>query len=310
MSITKPPRLLDEFRESRRHLFKTVGPLSLIILVAFLLAFYFVEPPPPSELVIAAGPTDGNYFAAASQYAPLFEENGVELSIRQTAGSIENYQLLLDDDSVQLAIVQGGTVPVAVDADRLESLATLYLEPLWVFHRNGLSIEQLSDLQNLRIGVGQTGSGTQVLTEMLLQSNGIRGGTDKTTFVRESTRRSVELLLENKLDVAFFVLSAESAIVRDLLQNDKLQLLSFERNRAYAQRYPFLEDVTLSRGVIDLQRDLPNRDVQLIAPVANLVATPELHGRVHSSAAGSRTQGSRSRRTSDGSRHFAFTRWQ
>ena len=272
-----PPRLLDELRESRRDLVKTCGPAVLLAFAGFLVAFYFVEPPPPRELVIAAGSADGNYYAAAQQYAQLFEENGVKLTIRETAGSVENYELLVNDDSVQLAIVQGGTAPQTPGIERLEALATLYLEPLWVFHRGGLSVVQLSDLQGKRIAVDQAGSGTQVLSEMLLSANGVQDGRGKTTFVRENASRTVGMLERGEVDVAFFVLSAESPIVRDLLRNEQLELLSLSRSQAYARRYPFLKSVVLSRGVIDLQRDLPRSDVHLIAPVANLVATPELH---------------------------------
>lgn len=272
-----PPRLLDELRESRRDLVKTCGPAVLVALAGFLIAFYFVEPPPPRELVIAAGSAHGNYYAAAQQYATLFEDNGVKLTIRETAGSIENYELLAKDESIQLAIVQGGTAPQAPGVERLEALATLYLEPLWVFHQGGLSIVQLSDLQGKRIAVGQAGSGTQVLSEMLLNANGVQDGRGETTFVRENASRTIGMLERGDVDVAFFVLSAESLTVRDLLRNEQLGLLSLNRSEAYAHRYPFLKSVVLSRGVIDLQRDLPRSDVHLIAPVANLVATPELH---------------------------------
>jgi TRAP transporter TAXI family solute receptor len=280
MSSPKPApplRLLDELRQSRRDVFKTGGPALLVALFGFLIAFYFVEPPPPDELVIAAGSADGNYYAAAGKYAELFAENGVKLTIRETAGSVENYELLLNDDSVQLAIVQGGTAPQTSAIEGLESLATLYLEPMWVFFRGGQSIERLGDLLGKRIAVGEGGSGTNVLAEMLLKANGVEDGRGETVFVRQTGNRAIEMLRSGDLDAAFFVLSAESPIVRDLLRDQQLQLLSLERSRAYAQRYPFLESIVLARGVVDLQADLPRRDVTLIAPAANLVATHELH---------------------------------
>jgi TRAP transporter TAXI family solute receptor len=272
-----PLRLLQELRAGRRDLLRAGGPALLVTIVGFLIAFYFVEPPPPSEIVIAAGPSDGNYYAAAEQYARLFEENGVKLTIRETAGTVENYQLLLNDDSVQLAIVQGGTVPPAAQTEQLESLATLYLEPVWVFYRSGPSISQLADLRGQRIAVGAIGSGTNVLTEMLLSANGVEDGREETVFVRETGNDAVAMLRKGDVDAAFFVLSADSPLVVDLLQDEKLELLSFIRSDAYAQRYKFLESVTLARGVVDLQADIPRRDVNLIAPVANLVATRELH---------------------------------
>ncbi|MDP6557125.1 MAG: TAXI family TRAP transporter solute-binding subunit [Pirellulaceae bacterium] len=276
-SPAEPLHLLNELREGRRDLVKTGGPALLATIVGFLIAFYFVEPPPPRELVIATGPADGNYYAAARQYAPLFEKNGIKLTIRETAGTVENYDLLLNDDSVQLAIVQGGTVPEVPQTERLESIATLYLEPVWVFYRSGQSITRLTDLRGKRIAIGADGSGTHVLTEMLLRANGVQDGREETVFVMEKGRRAIGMLHDGDVDVAFFVLSADSPIVLDLLQDEELKLLSFHRSQAYAQRYRFLESVMLAQGVVDLQGDIPRNDVNLIAPVANLVATHKLH---------------------------------
>ena len=272
-----PLRLLHELRKARRDLFKAGGPALLVTIVGFLIAFYFVEPPPPGEIVIAAGPADGNYYAAATQYARLFKENGVKLTIRETAGTVENYELLLNDDAVQLAIVQGGTVPPAAQTEQLESIATLYLEPVWVFYGSGQAISQLADLRGKRIAVGADGSGTKVLTAMLLKTNGVEDGREETVFVMETGKSAIAMLRNGEVDVAFFVLSADSRLVVELLQDENLELLSFLRNDAYAQRYKFLKSVTLAQGVVDLQADIPRRNVQLIAPVANLVATPELH---------------------------------
>ncbi len=278
MSTTaEPPRLLTELRESRRDLFKTAGPALLVAIVGFAIAFYFVEPPPPREVVIAAGPADGNYHAAAQRYARLFAENGVTLKIRSAAGSVENYDLLLTDDSVHLAIVQGGTAPHGAATDQLEAIATLYLEPVWVFFRAGAAVGRLADLQGMRVAVGESGSGSFVLAESLLAANGVRAGREQTVFVQESVQNSVSMLREGSVDAAIFVLSADSPHVAGLLRDESIELMSFDRSRAYAQRYPFLESVTLAEGVVDLERNLPRHDVELIAPAANLIATHELH---------------------------------
>jgi hypothetical protein len=43
------------------------------------------------------------------------------------------------------------------------------------------------------------------------------------------------------------------------------------------RRWPFLSKLTLPRGAIDLVRDIPSRDVTLVAPVASLVARESIH---------------------------------
>jgi len=273
----QPPQLFDELKKSRTDLLKVAGPVVLVTVLAFLIAFYFVEPPPPGQLVIATGPATGNYFAAAQQYSPVFEKSGVQLKVRKTAGSIENYQLLAEDDSVHVAIVQGGTAPAKINGEQFESLCTLYLEPLWIFHRSDAPINSLLDLAGKRIATGEVGSGTQRLAQTLLHANGVQDATGGTVFVQQSQTRSIEMLTAGEVDAAFFVLAAKSPVISRLLGAGQLKLLSLSRAEAYAQRFPFLEHVVLPQGVVDLQRDLPHTDVHLIAPAANLVATPALH---------------------------------
>lgn len=270
-------RLLDEFKSGRREIIKTVGPATAVALLVLLIAFYLVEPPPPRELVIAAGPRDGNYHEVARRYARLFEKNGIKLTIRETAGSVENYDLLLNDDTVHLAIVQGGTAPQTNETSRFESLATLYLEPTWVFYRRGRLVERLANLRGTRIAVGEGGSGTQLLAETLLEANGVQDGSENTVFVKETQSRTVEMLQNGDLDAAFFVLSAKSPIVQELLRDEEIELMSAERSLAYKRLYPFLDSVVLAQGAMDLQSDLPPSDVTLIAPAANLTATHALH---------------------------------
>ena len=271
-----PIRLLDELRQRRRDFVRYLGPGMTVTVVAFLIALYFVEPSPPREIVIATGQTDGQYVAAAMAYAEVFAENGITLTIRETAGSVENIDLLLNDDSVDLAIVQGGA-RADLAPDSLESLASLYFEPLWVFYRADLPVEELSDLAGLTICVGQPGSGSRALTTLLLEENGIEDGSAGTTF--DSSRASVAAaaLRNGDTDVLMFVSSPRADLVRQLLEDDQITLMDFSRQMAYERRFSFLRGVTLEEGVLDLAKNLPSRQTRLIAPAAGLVATTSLH---------------------------------
>lgn len=281
-----PPSLFAEWNERRRDFFKLFGPAILVTLIGFAIALYFVEPPPPGELVIATGSREGNYYAAATKYAEVFAENGVTLRIRETEGSVHNYQLLLNDPAIHLAIVQGGAAPKDESLEQLESLASLYLEPVWVFHQRGFPLESLGQLQGARVAIGADGSGTQLLARELLAANGVTeepaeaagaGAAGATRFITSDNQQTIELLKRGEVDAGFLVLSANSPLVETLLREPQLELMSFSRAAAYSRRYPYLQHVTLEQGVIDLQENLPAEPVQLIAPVANLVVTRELH---------------------------------
>ena len=71
---------------------------------------------------------------------------------------MENLKLLQEEE-VSLAIVQGGTSSMS-DQVELSSLASLYLEPVWLFYREEFgAIDKLSDLKGKRVGIGSPGSG-------------------------------------------------------------------------------------------------------------------------------------------------------
>ena len=269
---------LQETRKSLRSLWLRLwGGGCVIVIIGFVAAWFFVKPAPPRKIVIAAGPRDGHYFAFAKQYADVLAESGIELELRETAGSLENYRLMRSDPDVQLAIVQGGTAPHEVRvSDDIEALASLYLEPVWVFYRNDSPHRDLRALRGQRIAVGRKGSGTQLLAEALLKENGVDSEA-KTQLIQMGGRDAVERLLEKKLDAVILVTSPRSILVHRMLRTDGIRLLDFERHAGYQRRHPFLKGVILRRGVVDMARDLPRRDVHLIAPVANLVARDDFH---------------------------------
>jgi len=270
--------LLDEFRQRRRDLFRMVGPGVIVTMAAFAIAFYFVEPPPPKIIVIATGGTGGRYHAFAKLYAEAFARHDITLELRETAGSVENFDLLLHDDTVSLAIVQGGTAPPDAHAsDSIEAIASLYFEPLWVFHRADLEIENLGDLKGRRIALGATSSGSCLLATQMLDMNGVVDGRDGTEFLKKSGLQAASSLAADGIDAAMFVLGPESPVLRQLLEDPDLVLMDFARQQAYSRRFPFLKGVVLEEGVVDFEKNLPRQRVRLIAPAANLVTTSAMH---------------------------------
>ena len=62
-----------------------------------------------------------------------------------------------------------------------------------------------------------------------------------------------------------------------LLREPGIALFEFEQAEAYSRRFRFLGPVVLPRGVADLVKDIPPRDVRLIAPTTMLVARESTH---------------------------------
>ncbi|MEO1088841.1 MAG: C4-dicarboxylate ABC transporter substrate-binding protein, partial [Acidobacteriota bacterium] len=88
---------------------------------------------------------------------------------------------------------------------------------------------------------------------------------------------AAEALEAGEVDAAFFVASASAAYVERLLAAEGVEVMSLRRSRAYRVRHPFLSPVVLGEGVVDLDENLPARDVQMVAAAATLVAKRDLH---------------------------------
>ena len=259
-------------RNPLRHQFAIYGPAALLVLFAFVLAYQFIKPAPPDRVVMATGSPDGAYHAFARRYAAHLAREGIELELRNTAGSLENLRLLQAGE-VSLALVQGGVSSDAGD-DELTSLGSLYYEPLWVFHRRELGLERLSDLEDRRIAVGPAGSGTRALATRLLEDNGVE---PSDRWLPVGGQSAVDALRQGEVDAVFMVISAQSALVRQLLADPAIALFDFTRAEAYTRRHRFLNSLELPMGVMDLGKNLPERRVRLLAPTANLVSHADLH---------------------------------
>lgn len=254
------------------------GPAVLLVVAATAAWPLLIGPSCPDRIVIATGRSDGAYHAFAAQYRTILARDGVTLELRETAGSVENLELLENDDDVSLAFIQGG-VGREERHDGVESLASVYLEPVWVFTSGDEPVTMLSDLAGRRIAVGAAGSGTRAVALELLRDNGVDVSSVETggTTLPLSGRDAADALLAERVDAAFFVISPEAPLVRELLEAESIRLMDFVRADAYEQRYPYLTTARISRGLIDLDRDLPRSDVVVIAPTANLAARDDLH---------------------------------
>jgi len=280
MSPTPESLFSEHLRETRRQLralwLKVWGGGFVVVLLGFCLAWFFIQPAPPRDIYMAVGATEGAYFQFANAYADELAKQGINLHLQTTNGSLLNYELLQKPNKIDLAIVQGGTAAANRLSDpNIESLASLYLEPVWVFYRNDEAYVDLRSLRGKKIAIGRFGSGTTALTTLILKENGITSSSAE--FLPIGGREAIHQLTEGSIDAAFFVTSPSAEAVQSLSKIPDLRLLNFDRHEAYSRRHPFLSSVTLEEGVVDLENNYPKSKVHLIAPAANLVANKQLH---------------------------------
>jgi TRAP-type uncharacterized transport system substrate-binding protein len=271
------PKILKFTQFAIRDFFVTVGPpLALIIFLCYL-AYRLVDPTPPSHVTISTGQENSAYDELGKKYAKRLARYGIEATLKPSLGSQENLERLKDPKSgIDIAFVQSGSTRES-EAIRngLVSLGSLFTEPVWLFLREPLKVNQLTQLKGLKINVGPEGTGVPSLFGKLLSVNGMEPSDLKLSLL-ENTPATVELL-EGRIDGLVFSSAPDAPLIQMLLQTPGIKLFDFVQSEAYTRRFPFLSHVVLPRGIVDLGRDLPPRDYHLIAPTATLVAREDLH---------------------------------
>jgi TRAP-type uncharacterized transport system substrate-binding protein len=114
---------------SRWQLLKGLTAIGVAFGIVSLALVYFI-PAPPSKVVMATAFKGASFDYYGRQYREVFARSNVELELRETAGAVENIELLQDPKAdVQIAFVTGGISDVK-RAPQVVSLGTVYTQPL------------------------------------------------------------------------------------------------------------------------------------------------------------------------------------
>ncbi len=262
---------------SLRDLLTTFGPPLVLLIALAWLAYRIIDPFPPKVVTISTGQENSAYELLAKRYATVLARQGITVRLQRSEGSFENLQRLQDPESgTDVAFVQSGSTTLqSSERYDLVSLGSLFVEPIWLFYRAGVKIDGIPDLRGKRINVGSRGTGVPQMVEKLLDANGVQIRQVKLSELDNTP--ATMALLAGTIDGMVFSSSPEAPLIQMLLQTPGIRLLNFSQADAYARRFPFLSHVSLPHGIVDLGRNIPSRDYQLIAPTATLVARDDLH---------------------------------
>jgi TRAP transporter TAXI family solute receptor len=253
--------------------------VGVVIAAVTVIAIYLViHTLPPRFIVMATGAQGGAYNEVGKAYQEILGRAGVEVRLVNTAGSFENLAKLRDPASgVSVGLLQGG-VTNEQEAPELESLGTLFYEPLWLFVRSELRGAGLEALRGKKVSIGPEGSGTRALALELLKRNGLDQQIGE--LLALSTQDSSDKLLAGEIDAAVMLVSFDSPVVRRLIADERVEPASFPNTDAYVALYPYLSKVIVPAGVGDLKKNRPSTDVALFAPKASLVVRKDLNSAI------------------------------
>src|SRR2546425_1512336 len=245
-----------------------------IIVGPLYVTYRLVDPLPPRHLAIAAGMAGSGYDNFARQYARILARHGVELEIRNSAGAVENLDLLRDPASgVQAALTTFGITRPA-DADILYSLGGIFDAAIFIFYRNAEPITVFAQFRGKRLSIGVPGSALRsLMLEVLKSTDGLDASTHRLDL---DYTQSIDALIAGDIDAAI-VPELDGSPLQRALGAPGIRLMSVAQAEAIAKRVPGLKHVVLWRGLIDLSRDIPNSDVDLLASRNRLLVRKDLH---------------------------------
>ena len=255
----------------RVWLYFTIPILVIILLGA---SVFVVETLPPRTIVMATGAEGGANHEMGIRYREILLQAGVKLQLLPTAGSLENLALLRNSQSgVSVAFIQGGTTSKKESSD-LETLGTVFYEPLWLFYRSEIG-EGMQALRGRRLSIGPEGSGGRALALDLVKRTKVDSIIGE--LLGFTPQLAAEKLIAGDIDAAFIVTAWDSPVVQHLITAKGIELASFLRADAYTALYPFLNKLVLPAGVVDFLMNRPPADVVLLAPKASLAVRANLH---------------------------------
>ena len=189
--------------ENRAVLWKPlviVIPLAAIVLAVLYITYRLIDPLPPRHLAIAAGMPGSGYDNFARQYARILARHGVALEIRNTAGAVEDLDLLRDPASgVQAALTTFGFTQPS-DADTLYSLGGIFDAAIFIFYRNAEPITLFSQFRGKRLSIGMPGT---ALRSLMLQVLKATDALDASTHLLDlDYTQAIDALIAGEIDVA------------------------------------------------------------------------------------------------------------
>lgn len=281
---------------SIRDLLTSFGPFIALGLLLLGAAYWWLNPNPPKTVTLATGPAQSAYDELGKKYVAYLKSNGITVKTVQTEGSSANLKLLRDG-LVDIGFVQGGTNELTeTDQDNLETLGSLFMEPIWLFYREESAaklmgapatqgkktnpavtptLSAITQLPGWRLNVGTEGSGVPRLMTKLLDSNRVELKDIKLSTLDQTP--ATMALLGGEIDALVFASAPESLMVQMLLQTPGIKLMDLQQSEAYSRRFNFLSPAVLPRGVVDLALDTPKQDVRLVGPTASLITRNTTH---------------------------------
>ena len=246
---------------------------AIAILLTGLAAY--LTPMPPKSITIATGPATGSWYEIANRYKKIIEAKGIHVNILpmdQTAGVVASLE---DADSqADVGFLMNPVEPGA--GDNIRSLGAIEYQPLFVLQRIAPGeTASIGRLRGSKIALPPLDSATVTTAVPILQALGVTA--ENAWFSFAPFGDQVRRLLSGEVDALVVMLRADNAVIKALALHEDIAIVPFPQATAVSQQFQQLTQVVLPAGIYDLARQVPPRDVPLVAATSFVVVKESIH---------------------------------
>lgn len=227
-----------------------------IFLLAGIYFYHKLSPTPPEQVIIKTASLGGVYHQIGRDgLKPYLEAAGVsEVIVEPTNGSLENLEFL-EKGEADLVFFQSGTTGKSKHTRVVSALFTEYT--LFIVPRNS-KIRSVKDLRGKRVDVGAPSSGSEFITHLIMEHNGLAYGDIKPRYL--TFPEMVEAFNNNRIDAAFATEGLHSKSIRELLLSGRYKLLPIAGVPAMQEFNLAIEPAVLPAGVFG-HNTIPSKDL-------------------------------------------------
>jgi len=248
---------------------RILAAVACVIAIAWIALWYFI-PAPPHEITMAVGVKDGPFEHLALRYRERLARHHVKLNIRFTKSSADSIKFLRDSKSGLDAVFSIGGVTNSSESPGLVSLGRIAYSPIWILYRGPETIDNLSQLMGKRLSLGPSTAHAKILA-----AYGVNA--ENTTLLTRSAPAAEKMLRDGAVDAISISQQVTNPNILGVLHDPSFRLVNVAQAEALTQLFPSLSRLTLSQGVIDLKKNIPASDINLISLTDVVLVRADLH---------------------------------
>jgi len=253
------------YKMTNNILFNKVLRKFTLVKSIVLIFLFAINPSYGFEVNIMTGGASGTYIQIGNDIANLAKAIDMDVTVVESAGSMENIEAVRDRPFTQFGIVQSDVLDFIKTfknedkamrriANGTKIAFPLYNEEVHIVAKSSSSINVLADLSGKIVAVGAPNSGTNLTSTFLFEVTNIR----PQTLVTIKASEALEELRAGRIDAFVYVAGAPTKLLLDTNANDDLKLIPvaagaisgyYGTATIKAGTYPWLKEDVLTPAV-------------------------------------------------------------